>query len=213
MKILLFIILAAFITLIGCNSDVDNGNSPIVQQKVIQDSLLLDSLSKLPSTKFTHALQLESKDVKKSSEIYTEIQKADSTTYWGKQAASRLRFLTAIATKKDFIKKISDTWTWGWKGTNWGKVETPKAGVLERRLVIKENFEIEFYENGKLIQKDTFDIKSTNEYCRDKYLLEMKKSKEIYSLWYNGVRLTLSEPDCVCGCLTNEYFRKWKRDM
>ncbi|MFM7022889.1 MAG: hypothetical protein ACKOXB_07910 [Flavobacteriales bacterium] len=210
MKTLLFIAFSTLLSFVSCNT-----NTPytIAQEKVKRDSLLLDSLSKLPSTKFSNALQFESKEVKKAIEIYVQIRKTDSTTYWAKQADIRLRFLEGQAAKKEFIKKISDTWRWEWKGTNWGKFETPEKGKLERHLVIKENYEIEFYENGKLIRSDTFDLKSNNEYTRDKYLLELKSSKEIYSLWYNGIRLTLSEPDCVCGCLTNEYFRKWKRDM
>lgn len=203
----LLIVLTILLILGACNSRT-NDNQVENDVRMREDSLLIDSLLKTDAMKFELALRLESTDSEKAKEKYLEISKSDSTSYWARQSDSRVRYLTAIAAQKEFIKKVSGTWDWNWKGTNWGEIETPKKGTLERQLILKENGEIAFYENGKLTLADTYEIKSPNEYMGDKYLIELKTSKEIYSLWYNKTRLTLSEPNCVCGCLTNEYFRK-----
>jgi hypothetical protein len=196
------------VALNACSSDANDKQSRPTSNPTY--AFALDSISNLPAIQFERALQYESKDDKSAQNIYRQIKNSDSLSFWGIQADIRLRFLTAGAVKRDFIKKISDTWDWNWKGANWGDIETKKKGFLERKLIIKETGEIEFYENEKLTRKDTYELRKPNDYNGDKYLIELKLSKEVFSLSYNKTRLTLSEPNCDCGCLTNEYFRTWK---
>ena len=184
-----------------------------MRERILSDSLYLDSVTNLASLRFDQALKLEPSNEKKAEDIYLKIKRRDSTDYWGLQAATRLRYLKASKVKKEFIQKLSGHWDWNWKGTNWGDIETPKKGTLERKLIIQENGELEFHENGKLVSKDTYKIKLRDKNGRNEYLLELNSNKELFSLWYNKTRLTLSQPDCGCGCLTNEYSRKWKKGI
>ncbi len=206
MKKHILISLSFIAILSACNTKINNDMAKN-KERISQDSLLIDSLLNTDAIKFELALRLETTDCEKAKEQYLEISKTDSTSYWAKQAETRVRYLTALATKTEFIKKIAGTWNWTWKGTSWGDIETPKKGTLERQLIINENGEIEFYENGKLILADIYEIKSPNNNMDNLFLIELKTSKEIFSLWHHKNRLTLSEPNCVCGCLTNEYVK------
>ena len=206
-KTILFFSILLF--LVSCNSNKNHNQIKKIAE-LNQDSIIIDSLMNSNVMKFELALSLELKDFNKAKAKYLEIINTDSTNYWAIQAKNRIRYLNANTVKKEFIKKISGTWDWTWKGTNWGDIETPTNRKIKRKLIIKENGEIEFYENGKLTMSDTYDIKSPNEYPMGEYLIELKSNKIIYSLWYNKTRLQLSEPNCECGCVTNEYFRKWK---
>lgn len=196
----------------ACSRMSENTGIPGPSDRTLADSLRIDSLLHQPALRFQRALDMETSDTSQAREIYTQIA-GDSHSYWGAQAQSRLRFLNGTATKADFIRKISGTWDWSWKGTNWGDIEKTKKGVLERQLVIKENGEIEFHENNRLVRADRYEIRNSNDMLSDRYQLVLKKSQLIYRLTYLKTHLILSEPDCVCGCVTNEYFRKWKRDI
>lgn len=198
---------------VSCNTESLKKQNVILSNSIKKDSIVLDSISKLSAHTFNNALELERIDSAESVKIYTQIINNDSTSYWGLQASSRLRFLKASSVENEFIYKLSDSWDWTSKGTNWGEIERKKAGVLERRLIIKTNGEIEFYENGKLTQTDHYKIKLNNLIGAGKHLMELETSKQIYSLWYDKTTLTLTEPNCDCGCLTNRYFRKWKHGM
>lgn len=203
-------IIVSLVILTACGTG-NNYNS--TTSSSIRDSLLIDSLSHLPAVLFEKAIALEKSNITEAIKIYETLKSKDSLSIIANMSDARLRFINGDAVRAEFIKKISDSWEWNWKGTNWGTIESPEKGRLQRKLVIHENGDIDFYQNDSLIRKDQYEIKNPNPYIGDRYLLELKNSKEIFAIYYNKTRLTISEPNCVCGCETNEYFRKWKRGI
>jgi hypothetical protein len=205
---LLIIICLVIVTACGTGNN-NNGKT----SSSGRDSLLIDSLSHLPAVLFEKAVALEKSNITEAVKIYEALKNKDSLSLIGNMSDERLRFINGEVARKDFIEDLSDSWEWSWKGTNWGTIETPGKGRLQRKLIIHENGDIDFYQNDSLIRKDQYEIKNPNPYIGNRYLLELKNSKEIFAVYYNKTRLTITEPNCVCGCETNEYFRKWKRGI
>lgn len=206
LKICLNLFVIVFLN--SCN--FKNNKKSSAELKKWKDSVFIDSLLNLDAVKFEKALRLEATQSQQSISIYSEIIKSDSQSYWGKQSAVRTRYLKAAKAHDAYIKKLSGTWIWVWQGTNWGDMETPRKGVLERQLIIKENGELFFYENNKLVLADKYAIKTQQDYIGDDYYIELKKSKEIYTISLHENQLATSEPGCVCGCTTNKYIKKTK---
>lgn len=177
--------------------------------KVNSLDLKLDSISNLPSLNFQKALELEDNDQQEAKEIYKSIIKSDSNSFWANQSMKRLTFLIAKDSKEKFINEISGTWSWLETYTNWGEIDSPIKCQCKQELKMKRGKIAEFYRNDSLMRKTDIEISTEPDWLGGHliYLIKFKDKNEIRQLIISddGKKLSFTEPNCVCGCLTDDY--------
>jgi len=162
--------------------------------------------------RFQKALDLEESKQRESKVIYELIIKSDSNSFWANQAKKRLSFLTSSKNKVNFINEISGAWTWKETYTNWGEINSPFKCNCKQELKIVEGRIAEFYRNDSLQRRTEINITTEPDWLGG-YLVKLIKFKdknEIRQLLIseNGQELSFTEPECVCGCLTDDYIKK-----
>ena len=172
----------------------------------------LDSISNLTSLNFQKALDFEENQQHESKAIYELIIKSDSNSYWANHAKKRLSFLTSKENKVNFINNLSGEWIWKKTYTNWGEISSPfKCGCIQQLKII-DNKIIEFYRNDSLIRRTEIDITTEPDWFGGHLikLIKFKDKNEIRQLLIseNRRKLSFTEPDCECGCLTDDYSKK-----
>ena len=197
--------------LFGCsfNNDTDNRQ----YENLIIDSLkqTIDSLKKTEALKFQTARNLENTNLDSSRVIYNDIATHSNNEFWVRQAKSRLSFFEAEKTKKEFTEKIEGIWKWRSTYTNWAEIESPATCGCRQKILITNGRNIKFYKDDKLIRETEIEIIS-KPIWHGGHLAEniyFADNKELRTIYFNNKTntLTFTEPDCECGCLTDEYSR------
>lgn len=161
---------------------------------------------------FQEAMDTEKRDTALAILLYGRLASEDTTDYWSGQAKARIAFMKAVAVEREVFSKILGRWEWHWMGTNWGDIEVRKEGVLERAVEITQDSRIIFYENDSIVRQEQFDLKADRVPGIREFHLHLVPSNELLRVHYSPTKLILTEPNCACGCLTNEYWRKWQKN-
>jgi len=200
-----------FVLLVGCSQNNESVNNNY-ENRII-DSLIqaIDSLQNTEALKFQTAQNLEGTYRDSSQLIYNDIATHSNNKFWIRQSKSRLSFFEAEKAKKEFIEKIEGIWKWRSTFTNWMELESPATCDCRQKILITNGRNIKFYRDDKLIRETEIEIISKPNWggghlTENIYFVD---NKELRTIYFNDKTNTLTfiEPDCECGCLTDEYSR------
>ncbi len=207
-------ILAIVILFSSCNHAEEqklmNENKRLAY-KVDSLKFKLDSMTNLSSSLFQKAFEKEDNE-QGAIEIYKTLITSDSNSFWANQAKKQLTFLIAKENNENFLNEISGTWIWKETYTNWGEIDSPFKCECKRKLKIIKGAIAEFYQNESLQRRTEIDISTQPDWLGGHLikLIKFKDKNEIRQILIsdNGKEITFTEPNCVCGCETDNYKKR-----
>lgn len=182
------------------------------ENKLIENSI--DSLMQLEPIRFNEILEKETGTAKDTILIkdYKEFIEAAKSDYWINLSNNQISTLKIRSAKQVVEKKLFGIWSWTLSDGGWGEdLRTPETEKRTQKIVINEDYSIQYYENGKEVKKDSFYL--TTERFLPKYyftfinLIEQKRAQgfEIVGVGDNE-RLIFYEPWCQ-DCPSEEFKR------
>lgn len=174
----------------------------------------IDSLRQLEAVKFNDILKRELGTPEDTLLIknYENFSKIAQLDFWTNLSNNRISALKVKSSKQIIEKKLFGIWQWTVSDGGWGEdLKTPISENRTQKIVIRNDYTIQYYENEKETKKDSFYLTS-DRFLPGKYFtfINLIGQNRVQGFEIVGVgmneRLIFYEPWCQ-DCPSKEFKR------
>ena len=127
---------------------------------------IIDSLKQTDAFKFNEILlkELGKPDDTVLIKEYEAFLNNAQSDFWKNFVNNRISIIKTRATRQSIEKKIFGTWEWVETDGGWGVMQTPETENITRKIVISNDYTIQYFKNGTKIKQDGFYITTVSVY-------------------------------------------------
>ena len=128
--------------------------------------MTIDSLKQIDAFRFNNILLKETGTTNDTALIseYETFLIDSKTEFWINLVNNRISIIKARPARQNTEKRLFGTWEWVQTDGGWGFMTTPETEGVTRRIIINEDFTIQYFENGVETRRDSFYISTVNEF-------------------------------------------------
>ena len=159
MKILKYIIFFVAV-LFSCTNSKQEARIIELEEENRLALQTIDSLKQLDAFKFNEILLKESGKPDDTLFIsdYEAFLVDAKTDFWINLVNNRISIIKTRSARQATEKRLFGTWEWVETDGGWGISETPETENETRKIVINDDYTIQYFKNGKKTKQDTFYI-------------------------------------------------------